>query len=110
MATNGQSAKKWLEENQGKASDERVQQIRNSIAEKLTKLDDSDDSSSGLLEALDVLDNYLQGPEETESATAEQDVKLDLSPLGSESNPDIPQLSPEEKQAQFRKLLKSGQL
>ena len=109
MATNGQSARKWLEENGNKVSRDRVEQIRKNIAEKLAKLDESDDSYPGLLEALDVMDDHLN-PAVEEEATPAADIKLDLGPLASESDFEAPQLSPDEKKARFKQLLKSGQL
>ncbi len=110
MATNGQSARKWLEENQNNAPKERVEQIRKSIAEKLAKLDDSDDSSLGLLEALDVLDQHIHSSTDAETLPSEDALKLDTGPLVSEASIEVPELTPEEKQARFQQLLKSRQL
>ncbi|WP_252179185.1 hypothetical protein [Endozoicomonas sp. 4G] len=110
MATNGESARKWLKENQSKVSLERIRQIRDNISNKLQDLDESDESYSGLLEALDVMDGHLLQGEQESTAPESKSVNLDLSPLIPQSEPQAPQLSVQEKKLKFQQLLKTGKL
>ena len=113
MATNGASARQWLAENGSKASKEQLLKIRSAITAKLKAITEDNPDENGLLEALDVMDNFLEGQQI--SATSVTDVNLstdrdstpalDTSPL----TPNIPMaepLSAEEKRAKFQELLK----
>ena len=106
MATNGESARKWLEEHQHKTSLKRIQQIRDNIFAKLQRLDDSDDEHDGLLEALDVMDGFIASQQQPE--VAEDLPPLDYSPLVDHQADHAPQLSQKEKQQRFQKLLKKS--
>ena len=108
MATNAESAKKWLEENQHKVSIERIQQIRDNIFAKLQRLDEHDDEHDGLLEALDVMDAFLASQQQPESA--EELPPLDYSPLVNHQGEHTPQLSQAEKQQRFQELLKKAEV
>ncbi len=110
MATNGASARQWLAENGSGASLEALQRIRDAIAGKLDALAEEHPDEDGLLEALDVMDDWINSrhgsTQQAEPAAASLPV-LDTGPL----IPDLPpaeQLSPEEKQARFRALLQNG--
>ena len=110
MATNGESARKWLEENREQITEERIVKIRDNLEKKINQITASDnpdgsDELPGLLEALDVMDAWLQEraiPPET--ATSEPD----YSPLVQEPSEPAPQLTPEEKLRRFQHLLKSN--
>lgn len=112
MATNGESARKWLEENREQVSEERILQIHSNLAKKINQLADSDNMDSsdeyeGLLEAMDVMDAWLQAratPAEEETEASE----LDYSPLVQEPSGPTSQLSREEKVLRFQSLLKSS--
>lgn len=112
MATNGESARKWLEENREQITEERIVKIRDSLEKKINQITASDnpdvsDELPGLLEALDVMDAWLQEraiPPETATATSE----LDYSPLIQEPSEPAPQLTREEKLRRFQHLLKSN--
>ena len=112
MATNGESARKWLEANQHKTSPERIRQIRDNIVAKLQRLDDTDNEHDGLVEALDVMDAHLlqleqQGKPEDHSESSSDDLPpLDYSPLVNHHQEATVQLSPEEKHRRFQELLK----
>nr|MDT0252804.1 hypothetical protein [Endozoicomonas sp.] len=119
MATNGESARKWLEENREQVSQERVLQIRNNLIKKTDQIaeaensDVSDEGSgdeySGLLEALDVMDSWLQ--EQTAPVTEETQTEpsaLDYSSLIQDSVEPAPRFSQEEKLRRFQSLLKSS--
>lgn len=114
MATNGESARKWLEANQQKTSPERIRQIRDNIVAKLQRLDDNDNEHDGLLEALDVMDAHLlqleqQDKPEDHSGNSSEDLPpLDYSPLVNHHQEAVPQLSSEEKQRRFQELLRKS--
>ncbi|WP_257280018.1 hypothetical protein [Endozoicomonas sp. ISHI1] len=108
MATNGESARRWLEENQDKVSLERIRQIRDNLSNKLQAVDESDGTYPGLLEALDVMDNYLLQEEGEATAPESEPASLDLSPLIPQSDHQPPQLSEQEKKLKFQQLLKTG--
>lgn len=112
MATNGESARRWLEENHDKVPLERIRQIRDNLAKKLQNIEESDDTYSGLLDALDVMDNHLLEIENPApvSEASETTASLDLAPLIPDADQSSPQLSPEEKQARFQSLLKNGKI
>ncbi|WP_062260426.1 hypothetical protein [Endozoicomonas arenosclerae] len=110
MATNGESARRWLEENQEKVSLERIRQIRDNISSKLQNLDESDDTYTGLLEALDVMDNHLLQEEQASPTPEPESVSLDLGPLIPQTDAEAPQLSAAEKKLKFQQLLKTGKL
>ncbi|WP_422133045.1 hypothetical protein [Endozoicomonas sp. ALD040] len=110
MATNGESAKRWLEENQDKVSVERIRQIRDNISNKLQDLDESDEAYPGLLEALDVMDNHLLQQEGDTPAPESESASLDLGPLVPQSDLPTPQLSAQEKKLKFQQLLKTGKV
>ncbi|WP_419536795.1 hypothetical protein [Endozoicomonas sp.] len=111
MATNGESARKWLEQNREQISEERILQIRSNLAKKINLMADTDnpnesDEHQGLLEALDVMDAWLQeraAPQET----AEEASILDYGPLIQEPSAPPPQLTQEEKLRRFQDLLKT---
>ena len=66
MATNGESARKWLEENREQISEERILQIRSNLVKKINQmadadnLNESDETSRVVRRALDVMDAWLQ--------------------------------------------------
>ncbi|WP_257263780.1 hypothetical protein [Endozoicomonas sp. ONNA2] len=111
MATNGESARQWLEQNREQVSEERILQIRNNLVKKIDQMVDADnmnvsDEHQGLLEALDVMDAWLQeraSPRETATETS----ALDYSPLIQEPSETAPKLTQEEKQRRFQNLLKA---
>ena len=110
MATNGESARKWLEANQHNASVERIQKIRDNIVAKLQRLDDTDTEHDGLVEALDVMDAHLIQLQQPESQSEES---ADLPPLDygllvDHRQEATPQLNQEEKQKRFQDLLKKS--
>lgn len=112
MATNGASAKQWLESNKHKVSEQRIIQIRDNLQKKieaLTKADELTDLSEeqGLLEALDVMDAFIEtryGASPAEESTA----KLDYSSLVDSSDSGAPVLDTSEKQKRFQDLLKNS--
>ncbi|USE34470.1 hypothetical protein [Endozoicomonas sp. SCSIO W0465] len=111
MATNGESARKWLEENREQISEERILQIRSNLVKKINQMTDADnqnvsDEHQGLLEALDVMDVWLQERTASKEATMEASV-LDYSPLIQEPSEPVPQLTQEEKHRRFQNLLKA---
>ena len=114
MATNGESARKWLEANQHNTSPERIRQIRDNIVAKLQQLDDTDNEHDGLLEALDVMDAHLlqlerqSKPEGNSDSSPEDLPPLDYSPLVNHQEEVVPQLSAEEKQKRFQALLRKN--
>ena len=110
MATNGESARRWLEENQDRVSLERIRQIRDNIVDRLQTLDEQDEAHEGLLEALDVMDEHLIATEQPEPGNDAANVLLDSSPLVSSTPEDTPHLSSEEKQRRFRRLLETGKI
>ncbi|MGI9280614.1 MAG: hypothetical protein ACR2PX_13480 [Endozoicomonas sp.] len=110
MATNGESARRWLEENQDKVSLERIRQIRDNISDKLQDLDESDESYPGFLEALDVMDNHLLQEEQESPVTESESISLDLGPLIPQADSEPPQLTAQEKKLKFQQLLKTGKL
>ncbi|MGB1270842.1 MAG: hypothetical protein ACPG5T_02080 [Endozoicomonas sp.] len=117
MATNGDSARKWLEENKHQVTETRVLQIRNNLEKKINELPESDvdglsEEHQGLLEALDVLEAFLQ--EQSSARTATNEVTgitgIDASPLISEPSEPVPQLDDTEKKHRFQQLLKTGKV
>ncbi|WP_419831409.1 hypothetical protein [Endozoicomonas atrinae] len=111
MATNGESARKWLEENREQISEERIIQIRSNLLKKINQMADADnlnesDEHQGLLEALDVMDAWLQERAAPQEVTAETSM-LDYSPLIQEPSEAAPQLTQEEKLRRFQNLLKA---
>ncbi|KEI71138.1 hypothetical protein [Endozoicomonas elysicola] len=112
MATNGESARKWLEENREQITEERILQIRSNLVKKVNQMAESDnldvsDEHQGLLEALDVMDGWLQErtvPQEIPIESSE----LDYSPLIQPPSEPAPQLTQEEKLRRFQNLLKSS--
>ncbi|MCW7551544.1 hypothetical protein NX722_02565 [Endozoicomonas gorgoniicola] len=114
MATNGESARKWLEANQHKTSPERIRQIRDNIVAKLQRLDDTENEHDGLVEALDVMDAHLlqleqqDKPEDHSGSSSDDLPPLDYSPLVNHHQEATVQLSPEEKQRRFQELLKKS--
>ncbi|MGI9275564.1 MAG: hypothetical protein ACR2PT_12055 [Endozoicomonas sp.] len=111
MATNGESARRWLEENQDRVSLERIRQIRDNIVSRLQSLDEQDETHEGLLEALDVMDEHLIETEQPEPPGNDAaNVLLDSSPLVSSPPAEPPHLSREEKQRRFRRLLETGKI
>ena len=112
MATNGASARSWLEQNGAQAAPEEIQRIRTAIAGKLDALSEDHPDEAGLLEALDVMDTFIeQGGVSAPVSPVVQEISntpmLDTSPLVPELAP-AEELSPVEKQARFRKLLQSS--
>lgn len=112
MSTNGESARKWLEENRESVSEDRVLQIRSNLVKKINQLAepenmDPSDEHQGLLEALDVMDAWLHERAPPMEAQAEAS-ELDYSPLIQESSEPAPQLSREEKLRRFQHLLKTS--
>ena len=111
MATNGESARKWLDENAELVSEQRVVQIRSNLAKKIDLLAESggdmSDEYQGLLEALDVMDDWLQQGGTTQEAPA-QPSDLDYRGLIEEPSEPAPLLSPEEKRQRFQNLLKAS--
>ena len=95
MATNGSSARQWLAEHGQSASPEELQRIRNAIATKLDRLPEEHPEEDGLLEALDVMDEWQEArntPSIQASSPLDSDrpaLVLDTSPL----TPDIPPAS-----------------
>ena len=115
MATNGESARQWLAEKGSKASPEELLRIRTAIASKLDTIPEDHPDEAGLLEALDVMDDWMEKGKVTATAaeplgTPVDDASaptLDTSPLV----PDLPPaevLSKEEKQARFQALLEKA--
>ncbi|WP_163369874.1 hypothetical protein [Endozoicomonas acroporae] len=110
MATNGESARQWLEQNREQISEERILQIRSNLVKKINQLADAEDLTvsdehQGLLEALDVMDAWLQ-ERATPQETAAEASTLDYSPLIQEPSETVPQLTQEEKLRRFQNLLK----
>ncbi|WP_257294719.1 hypothetical protein [Endozoicomonas sp. YOMI1] len=111
MATNGESARQWLQQNREQISEERILQIRSNLVKKINQMADPEDLTvsdehQGLLEALDVMDNWLQ-ERATPQETAEEASALDYSPLIQEPSEPAPQLTQEEKLRRFQNLLKT---
>ncbi len=108
MATNGESARKWLKENGEQVTEQRIVQIRDNLVKKINLLsetsEDIPDAHQGLLEALDVMDDWLQQTAQGGSADSST---LDCGALVEEPSVPVPLLSPEEKRQRFRKLLES---
>ncbi len=112
MATNGESARRWLSDNKQKVSEARVRQIRDSLEQKANQLsnteqDDLDDEYQGILEALEVMDVFISEQYETKVI---EPMILDASPLVAEDLSDVPVLNVREKQARFQALLKESKL
>ncbi len=109
MATNGESAARWLQEQGAQASPERLGQIRDNLAKKLEELDAEHPEYPGLLEALDVMDNYIAGVQPSTSANEAETPALDLSPLVADA-PTAAPISADERRARFARLLSEGRL
>ncbi len=119
-STNGESARKWLKENKERITEQRIVQIRGNLEKKINQLtqantpDDPElsDEHQGLLEALDVMDAWLQEhslPVSNKAVSeSSESAALDYSPLIQESAEPIVQLSPQEKRRQFQMLLKAN--
>ena len=111
MATNGESARKWLEENKNQVSEQRVVQIRSSLVKKINLLaessNDMSDEYQGLLEALDVMDNWLQQGGTAQEKPVELP-DLDYRSLVEEPSEPAPLLSQQEKRQRFQSLLKAS--
>lgn len=109
MTTNGESARKWLMENKKQVTEQRIIQIRDNLIKKINLLtetsEDISDAHQGLLEALDVMDDWLQQTAQGEPA---EPSALDCGALVEEPSVPVPLLSPEEKRQRFRKLLESS--
>ena len=113
MATNGESAKKWLADNQQKISEPRVKQIRDSLEKKVNDLsntdqDDLDDEYQGVLEALEVMDAFIRENYHPIPVPEENNIDLDSSSLTSDAPANAPVLNHQEKQARFQALLKDS--
>ncbi|MCL6269444.1 hypothetical protein M3P05_05730 [Sansalvadorimonas sp. 2012CJ34-2] len=113
MATNGSSARQWLADNGKTASSEELLRIRNAIAAKLDKLPEGHPEEDGLLEALDVMDEWRETRNVSAPvASSLQDSDLPAPQLDTSSlTPDLPpapKLSQEEKQTRFQKLLQKS--
>ena len=112
MATNGASARQWLESNKHKVSEQRVLQIRDNLQKKIEALSKADElndpnEEQGLVEALDVMDAFIEtrfGEAPAEESTAE----LDYSSLVDSSGCEAPVLDTSEKQKRFQALLKNS--
>ncbi|WP_426416696.1 hypothetical protein [Aestuariirhabdus sp. LZHN29] len=109
MATNGESAAHWLEQNANQLSRQRVEQVRDNIQTKLDRLSEEAPLAPGLLEALEVLDQHLARDTAPQTSASGSPVATALPAL--DTSPLIPDLAPEEplsaaeKQARFRDLL-----
>ncbi len=113
MATNGASARQWLADKGQQASPQELMRIRDAIASKLDNLGEDHPDEPGLLEALDVMDAFIEGDKspEPEAANLSHDsssVALDTGPLVADLPP-AEALSEEEKRQRFQTILKSGQ-
>ena len=111
MATNGESARKWLEENKKQVSEQRIIQIRSNLVKKINLLaescDEMSDKYQGLLEALDVMDSWLQQGGTAQEKPVELS-DLDCRSLVEEPSEPAPLLSPEDKRQRFQSLLKAS--
>ncbi|OED42927.1 hypothetical protein ACH42_11405 [Endozoicomonas sp. (ex Bugula neritina AB1)] len=113
MATNGESARQWLKDNKQKASESRIKQIRDNLNKKAHDLsnaddDDIDDQYQGVLEALEIMDTFIEKHFAPVPDTKETSAILDSSSLISDTSSDVPLLSSQEKQARFQALLKTS--
>ncbi|WP_299728047.1 hypothetical protein [uncultured Endozoicomonas sp.] len=111
MSTNGESARKWLEENKGKIQEPRILQIKDNLLKKLQQSEEQETDTSeeyeGLLEALEVMESWLI--ENTVPEVVQNDLPpLDASPLVQDAAGEAPILSKEEKQQRFQALLESS--
>ncbi|CAM3625656.1 hypothetical protein [Parendozoicomonas haliclonae] len=116
MATNGASARQWLAEHGQQKSADELQRIRNAIATKLEALSEDHPDEDGLLEALDVMDEWINngGQPVAPAALGSNDAPaaepmFDSSPLTPDLQPSE-ELSPAEKRARFQALLKTGHI
>ena len=112
MATNGESARQWLESNKHKASEQRIIQIRDNLQNKieaLAKAEEPTDPSEeqGLVEALDVMDAFIE-TRYGEPQPEESNAQLDYSSLTDSTANDAPVLNDTEKQKRFQQLLKNS--
>ena len=115
MATNGESARQWLEDNQNKISESRVKQIRDSLDQKANDLsnaeqNDSEEEYQGVLEALDVMETFINEHYNHTPVSENEPTVLDYSPLGTNTDSEAPLLNQQEKKARFQDLLKSQKL
>ncbi|PJE80299.1 hypothetical protein CI610_00726 [invertebrate metagenome] len=107
MATDGMSARKWLAGHGHQVSFDRIQEIRDKLAKKIDVLDETDPRYEGILEALDVMDQYII--QSSAQQTIGQDCPLDSSSLIPElSGDDSSPLDAAEKRRRFDVLLKTG--
>lgn len=112
MATNGESARQWLESNKHKVSEERILHIRDNLQKKIEALAKADEpvdptEEQGLVDALDVMDAFIErqfGESQPDESTAE----LDYSSLVDSSASEAPILDDSEKQKRFQALLKKS--
>lgn len=112
MATNGASARQWLESNKHKVSEQRVLQIRDNLQKKIEALSKAEEPTDpneeqGLVEALDVMDAFIE-TRYGESPAEESSAELDYSSLVETSDCGAPVLDSPEKQRRFQELLKSS--
>ncbi|MDD7804017.1 MAG: hypothetical protein PUP46_00240 [Endozoicomonas sp. (ex Botrylloides leachii)] len=110
MATNGESATQWLNDNHGKVSIERIQQIIRSISQKIARLTPEHPEYDGLIAALDVMNEYKANisPDRALSEPSLTDL-LDASPLVPEVT-EAKAMHPEEKKRRFQQLLKKSDM
>ena len=112
MATNGASARQWLAEHGSHKSLSEIERIRAAIAGKLETLAEDHPEQEGLLEALDVMDEWISQNSNCLTVTSDcqsEYYQLDASSLTPDVDP-LEELTPEEKQARFQNLLRSSKL
>lgn len=111
MTTNGESATNWLKEQGEATSPERLQKIRNNIASQLEESSPDDQQHIGLLEALDVMDDYLINKNATVVSNSESISLTDRLPLcDNTTSLPPPLLTEDEKKQRFKTLLSTGKL
>ncbi|WP_027708272.1 hypothetical protein [Zooshikella ganghwensis] len=121
MATNGLSAQQWLNANQAHLTPIKVMKIRENILKKLQTLAEDSGETAGLIEALDVIDSWLQlaatpehqKPNQHNTSSHEPvlptgNEKWDLTPLIPEVSSKQQALSANQKQQAFTELLKNN--
>ena len=112
MATNGESARKWLLDNCKTITTEQVNRVRESLIKKIDQTpepenNDLPDPHQGLLEALDVLDAWLLENTAASPKNLDETIPLDYRPLVTEPSEPINILTEKEKLREFHKLLES---
>ncbi|MCK5894559.1 MAG: hypothetical protein KAG53_09195 [Endozoicomonadaceae bacterium] len=110
MATNGESATNWLKEHGETTAPERLRKIRNSIASQLEENSPDDQQHIELLEALDVMDDYLINNNAAVVNNRESASLTDLLPLCDNTTAPSPRLTEDEKKQRFKTLLNTGKL